>query len=135
LARAFLARFSAEEARGFTEFQPDAEEILLAYSWPGNIRQLQNVIRRTVVLHDGVQITAAMLPEPLTGANPVPSAEVARHSTLREPVVSFRYQERQIIESALAAFGGNVPRAAAALELSPATIYRKVKTWSGPAAA
>ena len=45
------------------------------------------------------------------------------------PVVPFRDQERQIIETALEAFGGSIPRAAAALEISPSTIYRKRQEW------
>lgn len=128
LARSFLARYAAEEGRGFRGFEASAEACLLAYSWPGNIRQLQNAIRRTVVLHDGAEVALAMLPGTLLGDG---------RSAVSEPglppppvqVASFREQERRIIETALAAFGGNVPRAAAALEISPATIYRKVKSW------
>jgi two-component system, repressor protein LuxO len=135
LARAFLARFSAEEERRFIDFHPSAEEMLLAYPWPGNIRQLQNVIRRTVVLHDAVQVSAAMLPETLAGNVGVVPAEADECSPVPDKILTFRSQERRIIEAALAASGGNVPRAAAALEISPATIYRKIKTWTEPAAA
>jgi two-component system repressor protein LuxO len=128
LARAFLARYAAEEQRGFHGFDAGAETALLAYAWPGNVRQLQNAIRRTVVLHDGSQVTAAMLPETLR-AELVPGP-VGAGLAPPVPVASFREQERRIIETALAAFGGNVPRAAAALEISPATIYRKMKSWT-----
>ena len=41
------------------------EQVFRAYSWPGNVRQLQNVIRNVVVLHDGDQVTLSMLPSPL----------------------------------------------------------------------
>jgi two-component system, repressor protein LuxO len=133
LAHAFLARFAAEENRGFTGFEPAAEERLLNYPWPGNIRQLQNVIRRTVVLHDGVRVAAAMLPLTVAGNATVTAAAEAGISLAPPGILSFRDQERRIIEDALAAFGGNVPRAAAALEISPATIYRKVKAWTIPA--
>jgi two-component system repressor protein LuxO len=133
LAHAFLARFAAEEDRGFAAFEPAAEERLLSYGWPGNIRQLQNVIRRTVVLHDGVRVSADMLPGALTSAAAESSGSAAKISVAPAGIVSFRDQERRIIEDALAAFGGNVPRAAAALDISAATIYRKVKTWIAPA--
>jgi DNA-binding NtrC family response regulator len=46
-------------------------------------------------------------------------------------VKPYYLQERAIIEGAIAAFGGNVAQAAAALEISPATIYRKLRTWEG----
>ena len=130
LAQAFLARFACEEGRGFLGFEPSAEEMLLSYSWPGNIRQLQNVIRRTVVLHDGLRVAAAMLPQPLAAQSIVMRAEATPIPAMPDRVATFRDQERRIIETALAAYGGNVPRAAAALEISPATIYRKVKTWT-----
>jgi two-component system repressor protein LuxO len=54
------------------------------------------------------------------GSAPAPRAE---------PVASYRDQERAIIERALAAFAGNIPKAAAALDISPSTIYRKRQSW------
>ncbi len=128
LAHAFLARYAAEEGRAFKGFDAAAEERILAYAWPGNIRQLQNAVRRTVVLHDVTLVGAAMLPDTLRGGSPSVVDAGMPAGTAR--LASFREQERRIIETALAAFGGNVPRAAAALEISPATIYRKVKGWT-----
>jgi len=133
LARAFLMRFSAEEGRGFHGFDAEAEAMICGYSWPGNVRQLQNAIRRTVVLHDGSLVEAAMLPESLTGGRAAASAEPITLSAGQSGPATFRDQERRIIEAAIAAASGNVPRAAAALEISASTIYRKVKSWSEPA--
>ena len=62
LARAFLARFAEEEGRHFHGFDIAAEKIIQAFPWPGNVRQLQNVMRRLVVMHDGDWVTAPMLP-------------------------------------------------------------------------
>jgi two-component system repressor protein LuxO len=128
LARTFLRRYAAEEQRGFRGFDASAETALLAYAWPGNVRQLQNAIRRTVVLHDGADVTAAMLPETLRAELGPVMVEGGPPRPVQ--VASFRAQERRIIETALVAFGGNVPRAAAALEISQATIYRKIKSWT-----
>jgi len=129
LAEAFLARYAAEEGRAFRGFDRKAAELIRACPWPGNVRQLQNVIRRIVVLHDGVQVTAAMLPPGLSGTEQPASA--ASQAPLANAVVPYREQERLIIEAAVEAFGGNVPRAAAALEISPSTIYRKRQAWLG----
>ena len=129
LAEAFLARYAAEEGRAFQGFDREASELIRACPWPGNVRQLQNVIRRIVVLHDGVEVTAAMLPPGLSGDNR--SAPAAPRAPLASPIVPYREQERLIIEAALEAFGGNIPRAAAALEISPSTIYRKRQAWLG----
>ena len=62
IARHFLATFAREENKRFQGFTEEAEWMLVSYRWPGNIRQLQNVIRNIVVLHDGEVVTLAMLP-------------------------------------------------------------------------
>ncbi|MCZ8313341.1 sigma-54 dependent transcriptional regulator [Phreatobacter sp.] len=135
LAEAFLARFSAEEGRHFRGFDMAALAIVSGFAWPGNVRQLQNVIRRLVVMHDGDRVTAAMLPLALAhGSQPVAAAPavVAPAQTLLAPtqIEPFWVQEKRIIEDALAAFDGNLSRAAAALEISPSTIYRKREAWA-----
>ncbi|HYE51322.1 MAG TPA: sigma 54-interacting transcriptional regulator [Azospirillaceae bacterium] len=65
IARQFLARYSQEEKKPFKGFSPEAEEILRTYAWPGNVRQLLNVVRNVVVLNDGEVIQPFMLPPPL----------------------------------------------------------------------
>jgi two-component system repressor protein LuxO len=141
LARAFLARFSSEEGRAFEGLAPEAELRLALYSWPGNVRELQNVLRRIVVLNDARFITADMLPVEITGPK-----SAARHMPLMQPVTRQReqrrlaieplwVQEQRIIEEAIAACEGNTARAAAALGISPSTIYRKRQGWAAGAAA
>jgi two-component system repressor protein LuxO len=74
IARHFLQLFSREERKRFRGFERAAEQTLLASSWPGNVRQLQNVVRNIVVLHDDDQVRLEMLP-PL--GRSVPPAPVA----------------------------------------------------------
>lgn len=62
IARLFLRQFASEEHRRFTGFSPEAERLLQAFNWPGNVRQLQNVVRNIVVLHDSEMVEVAMLP-------------------------------------------------------------------------
>lgn len=62
LAERFLAKFSEEENKQFSSFSPETVDLLIAYSWPGNIRELQNVIRNIVVLHEGDMVLPSMLP-------------------------------------------------------------------------
>jgi two-component system repressor protein LuxO len=131
LAEAFLTRFAQEEGRHFHGFDEAAARIVSAFPWPGNVRQLQNVIRRLVVMHDGDWVTAAMLPLALAhGSQEAPRASMAAVPVLKPAVEPFWLQERRIIEDALAAFDGNLSRAAAALEISPSTIYRKREGWT-----
>ncbi|HVV91845.1 MAG TPA: sigma-54 dependent transcriptional regulator [Hyphomicrobiales bacterium] len=126
LAEAFLARFAAEEGRRFSGFEPAAAAVVAAYAWPGNVRQLQNVVRRIVVLNEGPLVTADMLP-----AEIVPTAGGSAAAAFRPSAVAPMWlQEQRIIEQALAACDGNIARAAAALEINPSTIYRKRQAWA-----
>ena len=130
LANAFLARYAAEEARGFVGFEPSAAALLSHYPWPGNVRELQNAVRRMVVLHQGQEVSVAMLPPGIrAGAAPAGSPMSSRPRPAPGAVAPFWEQERAIIESAIEAHAGNIARAAAALEISPSTIYRKRQAW------
>ncbi|WEK52291.1 MAG: sigma-54 dependent transcriptional regulator [Candidatus Kaistia colombiensis] len=131
LASAFLARYAAEEARGFRSFDPEAAAMLMRHAWPGNVRELQNAIRRVVVLHQGTEVTVAMLPSTLRRGGTVlpPDFAVVESRAAAGAVAPFWEQERSIIECAVEAHGGNIARAAAALEISPSTIYRKRQAW------
>jgi two-component system repressor protein LuxO len=136
LANHFLRKFAAEEGKGFRALTPDAESVFLDYDWPGNIRQLQNVIRNVVVLFNGEQVTREMLPAPLNGVpgggqRIVPGR--ARTGTARmdgvEAIRPLHVIEREAIERAIQLCDGNIPRAAALLEVSPSTLYRKRQAW------
>jgi two-component system, NtrC family, response regulator PilR len=63
----FLQRFALELGRAPPRFSPEAERLLLAYDYPGNIRELANLVERAVTLADGEVITAAVLPQGLRG--------------------------------------------------------------------
>ncbi|UYO01495.1 MAG: sigma-54-dependent Fis family transcriptional regulator [Devosia sp.] len=135
LARHFLDCYSLEERKRFAGFAADAAQHLTAADWPGNVRQLQNLVRRLVVMFDGGEISAAMLGAADIEAQvaaPI-AVETVRPET-RRLVLPMWQQEQRIIEDAVAAFGGNISLAAAALEISPSTIYRKRQSWSEMAA-
>jgi two-component system repressor protein LuxO len=133
LAQAFLSRYANEERRGFKDFAAEAAAQLETFSWAGNVRQLQNVIRRVVVLHDGQEVSAEMLSLP-DGERPAthePSRDTGPLPQVESPSIApFWRQEQRIIEEALKAFGGNAQKAAAALEVAPSTIYRKLQSWT-----
>ncbi|WP_372831582.1 sigma-54-dependent transcriptional regulator [Pontibacterium sp.] len=65
IARNFLEQYANEEKKGFKCFDPETELLLSNYNWPGNVRQLQNVVRNIVVLNKGETVTSCMLPAPL----------------------------------------------------------------------
>ena len=144
IARRFLTDLVKEEGKNFTSFSPQVEEILRNYAWPGNVRQLLNVVRNVVVLNDGEVVTPSMLPVALHGA-PVGRRGWAREAAAGgAPGVVERHDgglpgreiqplwmiERQAIEEAIERCGGNVLQAAARLGISDSTIYRKRRTWA-----
>jgi DNA-binding NtrC family response regulator len=151
IARLFLQKFAAEEGKGFVRIAPETEQLLRGYPWPGNVRELENALRNAVVLNDGDALEPRMLPVSVTqrrivvaSEQPVggtPGAIVPVSPPVQEQpsagipggVVPLWQVEKQAIESAIDHFGGNVLRAAAALEISPSTIYRKRQAWESQA--
>ena len=147
IARRFLTQFSTAEQRHFKNFAPEVEARLQAYSWPGNVRQLQNVVRNIVVLHDAKTVTLDMLPaleEPTAlpvemsrepsavspgSAAPVELVGVVGLPTRPEDIEKLAISERRYIENAIAVCGGNLQLAARRLGVSPSTIYRKKEAW------
>jgi two-component system repressor protein LuxO len=135
LAERFLLRFAEEEGKGFRSLGADARSALMAHPWPGNVRELENAIRTAVVLNDAEVLTAAMLPARVTAARPAPTParaeETAPAPLPGRAIRTLAEIEREAIEAAIAAFGGNIAQAAAALGVSPSTIYRKRVAWEG----
>ena len=142
LANHFLRKFAGEESKAFRELSPEVESVFLDYEWPGNIRQLQNVIRNVVVLFDAEQVGLDMLPPPLNGttkgaagasARPPGGANRAKAQP-SEAIRPLHVIEKEAIERAIEYCDGNIPRAAALLEVSPSTIYRKRQAWQAEGA-
>jgi two-component system repressor protein LuxO len=138
IAEAFLHQFAREEGRAFTGFAPDAEAALRAHPWPGNVRELENAIRTTVVLNDGETVTARMLPASVLARARVEPPEAQSAGLRAAPRMAAATEagirpldavEREAINEAISACGGNVPRAAAHLGVSPSTLYRKLRRW------
>jgi len=139
LARHFLTRFAEEENKSFSNFSPEVEVILASYEWPGNVRQLQNVIRNIVVLQDNEEVLKEHLPPPIdTALSEIDIISRTQEIRVKAPVTEDSVDntlrplaevERDAIEQAIRICDGNVPRAAALLEVSPSTIYRKKQAW------
>lgn len=135
LAQTFLRKYSAEENRSFKCFSASAEAALLQYGWPGNVRELENVVRQLVVMNDGLEANESML-APLIQDDSIRvtpelvNASVEPFFPAHKAIEPLWYQEKQIIETTLETFDGNIALAAAALEISPSTIYRKRQSWA-----
>jgi two-component system repressor protein LuxO len=142
IASHFLRQFSAEDGKKFTAFSPAVEAAFLAHSWPGNVRELQNTVRNIVVLNEGTTVEFEMLPRlfktaaakdattaALAGLPPAPMSASASASTSETTLEPLDTVVRRTIERAIAQCDGNIPKAAAALQVSPSTIYRRLQAW------
>lgn len=109
----FLHHFRLQHGRGGLSFSPEARARLLEYPWPGNVRQLRNVIDSAVVMADDPMIEADDLG--------LRDAGLSRMETLR-----IDEWEKRLIQKALQRTGGSVPDAAKLLGISRATTYRKI---------
>ena len=124
LAEHFLAGAAEQEGGDLAAFDGAVRALLVAHDWPGNVRELANAIRRAVVLGDAGEIGTAI------AASSGPRVAGTEPGNAGPAVEPYWLQERRIIEHALGIHGGNIARAAAALELNPSTIYRKRQTWA-----
>ncbi|MEP1230962.1 MAG: sigma-54 dependent transcriptional regulator [Litorimonas sp.] len=145
LGESFLQSYAAEEGKAFKSISAEAQEMMLGYYWPGNIRELQNTIRKACVVHDGVELQAHMLQlkKPAQSANnqdyqlvglAAQQSVVTPNQSLKTTVTIDIHQpmaviERDIIEAVIASCNGSVPKASQILQLSPSTIYRKREAW------
>ena len=150
LAQHFLRRFAAEEGKDVSGFTPDAMAALSALPYPGNVRELQNLVRHAVILTNGRDVTLAEIRNAMgshgmhrAAAQPVPTLSPDRPLPERialafpdlssiEPIEAI---ETEILRRALALASGNVSLAARTLGIGRATFYRRLqpeKAAAGP---
>ena len=136
IAQTALTRFAAEEGRTFTGFDSDVLSLFQKMPWPGNVRQLLNVLWNVVVLHPGPVVKLAMLPADVRHTTPEAVQEIAlkpqdqtRNALDELAGMTMDQIEQVLIERVIERNGGSLPRAARELALSPSTLYRKRERW------
>jgi DNA-binding NtrC family response regulator len=143
LIQHFLLQFSEENGKKYDGLTPEAMDVLQAYTWPGNVRQLRNCIEHMVVLGTPPYLGVGNIPddirkeveEPQAGssekmkANPESDHRVAQDSSSSNGVVSLDQAEKELIIKALDETGGNRTAAARKLGISRRTLHRKLKAY------
>src|SRR5580765_7480646 len=129
LVRGFLRHFCRENQKTLLDLAPNAMDALLAYDWPGNIRELRTAIEHGVVMATGKQITLRDLPAAMrqvaTAKLPGGVSPTEAFGEKTSPL-DLHETERRLIAQALAATNGNVTAAAKKLCISRRTLHRKI---------
>ena len=124
LVATFLDKFSREYGRQVSALAPEAMERLLGFHFPGNVRQLENIIERGVALANGPVLTLAQLPKEVVAAEPAPPRNASVEASLMFPDEGVDLErlvealEHSLIDKALEKAGGVKTRAAELLGLS-----------------
>ena len=122
----FLDRYAREMGKSISDVDPEVMEIFSAYQWPGNIRELQNVIKRSLTMATGAKLTSGDLPDALVAsAGDVSDRKGDGFFDLRkEHSAKF---ERDYLANLLQQCGGDVSQAAREAQLPRGTFYRFLK--------
>ena len=127
LVQHYLRRFSRELGREVREVAPEAMERLRGYSWPGNIRELQSVLKQALLQASGTVLLPDFLPADLF--RETRRARPARHGPSFRPGMTLAELEREAIQQCLIQTGGNRQRTAELLGISTRTLLRKIREY------
>lgn len=119
LARAFIQKFSREFQRDGITITEKAMELLMRHSWPGNIRELENVIQRAIIMCDG-EISIEVLPDFL-------KYQISNETENSQELLSLQEVERNHIMRVLRAVGNNKTKAAEILQIDRKTLRQKIQ--------
>lgn len=133
LAQLFLKEFGISEHRQTPVLNDQVRNQLVSREWPGNVRQLKNLMQRLIVSFDTDVIDTSLMTAADLEHRSLQCSDRARAPKnaprQRNCIPPMWMQERKIIEDAIVQCDGNVALAASSLEISPSTIYRKRQQW------
>ena len=139
LVRHFIEKYDQRLGKRVEGIEDEALQVLMGYAWPGNIRELENLMERSVLFADGPLILASALPEslrergappaqPIAAVGPLGSIAAPSGASMKEIVRQAQAElERELIARALDETGGNVTRAAKRLQISRKSLQVKMK--------
>jgi two-component system, NtrC family, response regulator HydG len=128
LARGMTARFNTRFRKELYDICLKAMDVLEAFPWPGNIRQLENAVQQAVLVSSGPELRYEHLPPQIRDHKPT-SREPASNGKSNSLLHSREMNEKNVIERALASTNGSRAKAASALGISRVTLYKKMKKY------
>ena len=139
LVQHFVAKYDLRLGKRVERVDEEAMQMLLSYSWPGNIRELENLMERSVLFADGPVILGSSLPDalrersaaatvPIAAVGPLGAIAAPSGASMKEIVRQAQAElEKELISRALDETGGNVTRAAKRLQISRKSLQVKMK--------
>lgn len=131
LVEHFVAHYAAERRVPTPEIAPDAMVALQSYEWPGNVRQLRNVVERTVILAPGDRIGRIdldLLPPEVLGQPGDAGTGIAANAIMGAPLKEARESfEREYLRVQIRRFSGNISRTAHFIGMERSALHRKLK--------
>ena len=125
LAERFVNLYAEKYHRAVASVSAEAAKLLLAHSWSGNIRELQNCIEKAVILSDGVELLSSDIQ--LQTTNPQSGIPVGGGGS--EPLETLEAAEERTIRAAMNQYDGNLSLVAKSLDISRPTLYAKLKKY------
>ena len=139
LVHHFIGKYNQRLGKRVDRVDDEAMQMLLGYSWPGNIRELENLMERSVLFADGSIILGSSLPDalrersavaavPIAAVGPLGAIAAPSGASMKEIVRQAQAElEKELISRALEETGGNVTRAAKRLQISRKSLQVKMK--------
>jgi transcriptional regulator with PAS, ATPase and Fis domain len=132
LAQYFLQRYSAVEKKAITFIDEEVQSWLVSYNWPGNIRELRNVMFRAVLLCDGEALMLEHIRQPMNETFQSPEVDASNvHVNKRGKLKTMEQLYCDAIKMALEQTNGNIKQAAEILDIGQSTLYRKLTEMKG----
>jgi PAS domain S-box-containing protein len=130
MAQFFIEHYNSKFKRHIEGVTPEAEQLLMAHDWQGNVRELRNAIERAMILEDSPHITAASLPIAIGQSATSQTATAAAGPALGDNSMSLEDNERALLVRALQKTGGNQTQAARLLKITRDTLRYKMKKFN-----
>ena len=129
LANYFLKKYATKATKSIKAISANALQLLMQYDFPGNVRELENIIERAVLLETTELLQPSNLPPRISS---MISSQPALFSSDSTEILPFEEVERQTLAHALKVMDNNVTKAAQALNIDRSTLYRKLKLYQLP---
>jgi len=129
LALHYIQEFNRDLKRSYKGISQEAAQTMLNYPWPGNVREIKNIIERVMSLHIADQVLYTHLPAEIRKHKKITANNIIDDILSEESFMTLEDLEKKYIEKVLKYTGGNKTRASGILGIHATSLFRKLKSW------